>query len=123
MQHILEYISFKGAKSANQMQVKEGFIVQDADRLDALGAIGIARCFSYGGYRKRVMYDPEEPPIMHTDFEEYKKSNSSTINHFYEKLFLLKDMMGTSSGSLIAQQKHAYMEQFVALFKQEWTGK
>jgi uncharacterized protein len=120
---IIRHISFKGANVANQMDKLEGFIVQDADRLDAIGAIGIARAFAYGGYKNRSLHDPETPAQMHETFEQYKSSNSSTINHFYEKLLLLKDLMNTPTAKRIAEQRHAYMEQFLRQFMDEWEGK
>jgi uncharacterized protein len=120
---IIQHTSFKGANVANQMDSLEGYIVQDADRLDAIGAIGIARAFAYGGYKNRPLYDPDSPPQLHETFEQYKNSNSSTINHFYEKLLLLKDMMNTPAAKRIAEQRHEYMEQFLLQFMDEWEGK
>lgn len=120
---IIMNISFKGANVANKMDSLEGFIVQDADRLDAIGAIGIARAFAYGGYKNRLLYDPDSPPQLHDTFEQYKNNNSSTINHFYEKLLLLKDLMNTPTAKRIAQQRHEYMEQFLTQFMNEWEGK
>ena len=119
---IITHISFKGANVANEMDSLEGLIVQDADRLDAIGAIGIARAFAYGGYKNRPLHAPETPAQMHDTFEQYKRSNSSTINHFYEKLLLLKDMMNTATAKRIAEQRHAYMEQFLSQFMDEWEG-
>ena len=121
--HIIQHISFKGAGVENKMDSLEGFIVQDADRLDAIGAIGIARAFAYGGYKNRPLYDPGTPPQMHRSFEEYKNSKSDTINHFYEKLLLLKDMMNTSTAKRIAEQRHEVMVQFLSQFMAEWEGK
>jgi len=120
---IITHISYKGAGVENKMDSLEGFIVQDADRLDAIGAIGIARAFAYGGYKKRPMYDPDLPPQMHASFEEYKNSKSATINHFYEKLLLLKDMMNTSTAKRIAEQRHEVMVQYLSQFMDEWEGK
>ena len=97
-------------------------VVQDADRLDALGAIGIARCFNYGGYKNRKLYDPEVPPNMNMTKEEYKRSNAPTINHFYEKLLLLKDQMNTKTGKRIAEERHNYMVSFLKQFYGEWEG-
>ncbi|MBC7878264.1 MAG: HD domain-containing protein [Anaerolineales bacterium] len=120
---IIMHISFKGGKVENKMNSLEGFIVQDADRLDAIGAIGIGRAFAYGGYKNRPMYDPELPPQIHATFEQYKNSKSATINHFYEKLLLLKDMMNTETAKQIAQQRHEVMVQFLEQFMKEWEGK
>ncbi len=120
---IITHISYKGAGVENKMDSLEGFIVQDADRLDAIGAIGIARAFAYGGYKNRQLYDPDSPAQMHQTFEQYKKSNSSTINHFYEKLLLLKDMMNTSTAKRIAEQRHEVMVQYLSQFMGEWEGK
>ena len=119
---IITHISYKGAGVENKMDSLEGFIVQDADRLDAIGAIGIGRAFAYGGYKNRPMYNPDSPPQLHQSFEQYKNSNSATINHFYEKLLLLKDRMNTSTGKRIAQQRHEYMEDFLRQFMSEWQG-
>jgi len=119
---IIIHISYKGAAVENKMDVLEGFIVQDADRLDAIGAIGIARTFAYGGYKNRLIYDPDSPPQLHQTFEEYKNSNGDTINHFYEKLLLLKDRMNTPTAKRIAQQRHEYMEGFLRQFMSEWQG-
>lgn len=116
---IIEKISFKGAKVAADELSKEGQIVQDADRLDAMGAIGIARTFAYGGYKNRELYNPEIKPIPHESFEQYKNNTSPTINHFYEKLLLLKDRMNTATAKKIAQERHAFMEQYLAEFYKE----
>jgi uncharacterized protein len=121
--NIITHISYKGAGVENKMDSLEGFIVQDADRLDAIGAIGIARAFAYGGYKNRPLYDPDSPPQMHQTFEQYKKSNSSTINHFYEKLLLLKDMMNTNTAKRIAERRHEVMVQYLSQFMDEWEGK
>lgn len=120
---IIRRISYKGAGVENKMESLEGLIVQDADRLDAIGAIGIARAFAYGGYKNRMMYDPDSPPHMHATFEEYKDSKSATINHFYEKLLLLKDMMNTPAAKKIAEQRHAVMVNFLDQFMNEWEGR
>ena len=120
---IITHISYKGAGVKNKMDSLEGFIVQDADRLDAIGAIGIARAFAYGGYKNRPLYDPASPPQMHASFEEYKNSKSATINHFYEKLLLLKDMMNTTTAKQIAEQRHEVMVQYLDQFMNEWEGK
>jgi uncharacterized protein len=120
---IIASLSFKGAKVATPMRTLEGMIVQDADRLDAIGAIGIARAFAYGGSKGRLLHDPNVPIEYHTSFETYKNSPAPTINHFYEKLLLLKDRMNTATGRTLAQERHAYMENFLAQFYAEWEGK
>ena len=119
---IVRTISFKGAGVVTAMKTLEGLCVQDADRLDAMGAIGIARCFAYGGYAGRSMYDPDEPPVMHVTAEAYKASKGHSLNHFYEKLFLLKDRMNTATGRAMAEERHLYMEEFVRRFLKEWNG-
>jgi uncharacterized protein len=121
--NIIKHISYKGAHVKNKIDSLEGFIVQDADRLDAIGAIGIARAFAYGGYKNRMMYDPESKPEMHKSFEEYKNSKSDTLNHFYEKLLLLKDMMNTQTAKQIAEERHNVMIKFLDDFMKEWEGK
>ena len=97
-------------------------IVQDADRLDAIGAIGIARCFNYGGFKNRALYNPAIPPKFNMDKEEYKNSESPTLNHFYEKLLLLSAKMNTPTGKKIAEARHHYMENFLSQFYAEWEG-
>jgi uncharacterized protein len=116
-------ISFKGAGVATPMNTLEGKVVQDADRLDALGAIGIARTFAYGGHAGHELYNPESKPTMHASFDAYKKSNSSSFNHFYEKILLLKDLMNTDTAKLIAAKRHTIVEQFLKHFLEEWDGK
>ncbi len=120
---IIANVSFKGANVKTPMQTLEGKIVQDADRLDALGAIGIARAFAYGGYKKRELYNPERAPTLHDTFDAYKKDDGPTINHFYEKLFLLKDRMNTSTGRKIAEHRHQFMKDYLNRFYSEWDGK
>ena len=120
---IIRNVSFKGGKAAKNHSSIELDIVQDADRLDALGAIGIARTFNYGGYKNRTIYDPSILPNLNMTKEEYKASNAPTLNHFYEKLLLLKDLMNTSAGKMIAQERHSFMEVFLSQFYDEWNGK
>lgn len=120
---IIENISFKGGNIEKNFHSKELDIVQDADRLDAIGAIGIARTFNYGGYKNRAIYNPEIEPKLNMSKEEYKNSEAPTINHFYEKLLLLKDKMNTKTGVKIAAQRHLFMEQFLEQFYEEWEGK
>ncbi|MEN8697195.1 MAG: HD domain-containing protein [Bacteroidia bacterium] len=119
---IIENISFKGGKEAQKFKSPELDVVQDADRLDALGAIGIARTFNFGGFKNREIYNPTIPPNLHMTKEEYKKSTAPSINHFYEKLLLLKDLMNTATGKAMAQQRHDYMEGFLEQFYKEWEG-
>ena len=119
---IIENVSFKGGHNARNHSSIELDIVQDADRLDAIGAIGIARTFNYGGFKNRAIYDPSIAPNLNMTKEEYKKSTAPTINHFYEKLLLLKDLMNTESGKRIAEQRHQYMEGFLNQFYNEWNG-
>lgn len=120
---IIRNTSFKGAGTEQVELSLEGKIVQDADRLEALGAIGIARALAYGGFRGRLIYNPDVPPQMHQSFEEYKTRQSTTINHFYEKLLLLKDRMNTPTGRRFAEQRHQFMETFLKHFFNEWTSK
>lgn len=119
---IIKNISFKGGNFEKQFNSIELQIVQDADRLDAIGAIGIARTFNYGGFKNRVIYNPEISPNLKMSKEEYKNSEAPTINHFYEKLLLLKDKMNTESGKKIAAKRHVYMEDFLEQFYAEWNG-
>ncbi len=123
VQQIIKNLSYKASLGAVTFQSKELDIVQDADRLDAIGAIGIARAFTYGGYKNRVMYDPEIKPDLNMDKEAYKKSEAPTLNHFYEKLLRLKDLMKTASGKQMAQQRHDFMQVYLEQFYQEWEGK
>ena len=121
--HIISRLSFKGAQVKDQMDSLEGKIVQDADRLDAIGAIGVARTFAYGGYAGQDMYDPTLSPTLHSSFEAYTNEKSTTVNHFYEKLLLLKDRMHTQSAKQVAEDRHRFMESFLDQFYQEWEGK
>jgi uncharacterized protein len=120
---IIENMSFKNSFDLNAtFNSKEMEVVQDADRLDAIGAIGIARCFNYGGFKDRPLYDPEIKPNLNMSKAEYKAAKSPTLNHFYEKLLLLKDQMNTKTGKRIAQKRHEYMEGFLKQFYAEWGG-
>lgn len=121
--NIIENMSFnKSLEGKLTFNSPELEVVQDADRLDAIGAIGIARCFNYGGFKNRKMFDPAIQPKMNMTKEEYKKSTPPTINHFYEKLFLLKDRMNTNTGKKIAEQRHKFMELYLDQFYAEWDG-
>jgi len=120
--NIIENISFKGGNFEKKFTSKELEIVQDADRLDALGAIGIARTFNYGGFKNRSLYNPNIAPKLNMTKEEYKNSEAPTLNHFYEKLLLLKDKMNTETGKRIAQERHKFMELFLSQFYAEWEG-
>ncbi|MGC1632901.1 MAG: HD domain-containing protein [Gelidibacter sp.] len=120
--NIIENISFGGGNKPQQFKSPELDVIQDADRLDAIGAIGIARTFNYGGFKDRTMYDPDIKPNLEMTKEEYKASNAPTMNHFYEKLLLLKDKMNTKTGQRIAADRHKFMEQFLAQFYAEWHG-
>ena len=120
--NIIENISFKGGHETRKFSSLELDIVQDADRLDAIGAIGIARTFNYGGFKNRAIYNPEIKPNLNMSKEEYKNSDAPTINHFYEKLLLLKDKMNTKTGKEIANQRHDFMEVFLNQFYAEWNG-
>jgi uncharacterized protein len=120
--NIIENISFKGGHETRKFSSLELDIVQDADRLDAIGAIGIARTFNYGGFKNRAIYNPEIKPNLNMSKEEYKNSDAPTINHFYEKLLLLKDKMNTKTGKEIAAQRHDFMELFLNQFYAEWNG-
>ncbi|MBQ0769638.1 MAG: HD domain-containing protein [Bizionia sp.] len=120
---IIENISFKGGNTSQQFKSLELDVVQDADRLDAIGAIGIARCFNYGGFKNRPLFNPEIKPQLKMTKEEYKNSEAPTINHFYEKLLLLKDRMNTKSGKQIAEKRHDFMLLFLDQFYDEWDGK
>jgi uncharacterized protein len=119
---IIKHISFKGGKEAQTFTSLELNVVQDADRLDAIGAIGIARTFNYGGFKNREIFNPNVTPNLLMTKEEYKKSDAPSINHFYEKLLLLKDLMNTETGKQMAIQRHRFMELYLAQFYQEWNG-
>lgn len=121
--YILDNVSFKGAGAKAEMKSKEGMIVQDSDRLDAIGAIGIARCVAYGGKLEREIHNPTILPVHHKSFEEYKNIKGTTISHFYEKLLLLKDRMNTKTGRRIAEHRHKFMEEYLDEFYKEWYGK
>jgi len=122
IEHIISNISYKGGNFNQKFTSPELDVIQDADRLDAIGAIGIARCFNYGGFKNRPLYDPEIKPKLDQTKEEYKNSTAPTINHFYEKLLLLKDRMNTKTGKKIAEERHQYMEVFLQQFYDEWNG-
>jgi len=123
VENIVRHISFKGAIEGQQWMSPELAVVQDADRLDAVGAIGIARTFNYGGHKGRALYDPNNKPNLEMTKEEYKNSTAPTINHFYEKLLLLKGLMNTETGKAIAESRHQFMEQYLEQFYGEWEGK
>lgn len=120
---IIKNISFKGGNVKRTFSSIELDVVQDADRLDAIGAIGIARCFNYGGFKNRELYNPDILPKLNMTKDEYKNSTAPTINHFYEKLLLLKDKMNTKTGRQIAKERHQFMEQYLNQFYAEWNGK
>ncbi|MBS1600683.1 MAG: HD domain-containing protein [Bacteroidetes bacterium] len=122
VENIIINISFKGGKEKQNFKSIELDIVQDADRLDAMGAIGIARAFNYGGFKNRKIYNPDIKPNLAKSKEEYKKNDDPTINHFYEKLFLLKNLMNTKKGKLLAINRHRFMEQYIEQFYREWEG-
>jgi len=121
--HIIDNISFKGAKVKNRMKTKEGKIVQDADRLDVIGAIGIARTFAYGAYKGREIYNPDIKPKLHKSFKEYKNSKGTSINHFYEKLLLFKNRLNTKTAKKIAQKRHEFLKSYLKQFFKEWEVK
>jgi uncharacterized protein len=126
VEHVAEIIaglSFKGAGVETRMRTLEGQCVQDADRLDAIGAMGIARAFAYGGAKGRELYNPAVPPEMHASFEAYKKNKGPTLNHFYEKLFLLAERMNTPTAQKLARGRHEHMQAFVSQFLAEWDGR
>jgi len=120
--NIVKNISFLGGHQKNNYFSPELAVVQDADRLDAIGAIGIARTFAYGGFKKREIYNPDIKPNLQMSKEEYKNSTAPTINHFYEKLLLLKDKMNTETGKTLAEKRHNFMLQYLSQFYDEWAG-
>jgi uncharacterized protein len=120
--NIIDNISFKGGNFEKKFHSKELEIVQDADRLDAIGAIGIARTFNYGGFKNRPLYDPAIAPNLHMTKEEYKSSAAPTLNHFYEKLLLIKDRLNTKAGKAVAEKRHQYMVEFLDNFYEEWNA-
>lgn len=120
---IIENISYKSSLDSKKLFISQELkVVQDADRLDAIGAIGIARAFNYGGFKNRELYNPEIAPNLQMTKEEYKKSHAPTINHFYEKLLLLKDKMNTESGKQLAEKRHQFMLDYLEQFYKEWNG-
>ncbi|WP_462268146.1 HD domain-containing protein [Mucilaginibacter sp.] len=119
---IIRHMSFKNSLGSVHFHSPELAVVQDADRLDAIGAIGIARAFSYGGFKGREIHNPNIEPALHMSKEAYKASTAPTINHFYEKLLLLKDKMNTATGKQLAQQRHEFMEAYLQQFYAEWQG-
>lgn len=122
IENIISNISFKGGNFEQKFNSPELEVIQDADRLDAIGAVGIARTFNYGGFKNRPLYNPEITPDLNQTKEAYKNSEAPTINHFYEKLLLLKDRMNTVTGREIAYNRHLYMEGFLSQFYNEWNG-
>ncbi len=122
VENIITHISFKGENHIQEFKSPELDVIQDADRLDAIGAIGIARTFNYGGFKNREIYNPNIEPQVHQTKEEYKNNTAPTINHFYEKLLLLKERMNTKTGKEMAEHRHRYMEQFLEEFYKEWDG-
>ena len=121
VQAIIKHVSYKGGFSQDQISTIEFHIVQDADRLDAIGAVGIARAFNYGGFKNRPIHNPEMPLQEYKDSKAYHKSDAPTINHFYEKLLKLKDLMNTSTGLKMAEERHNYMLDFLDRFYREWN--
>lgn len=122
VEKIVQHISFKNGLQGQKWTSLELAVVQDADRLDAIGAIGIARKFNYGGFKGRTLFDPDIKPQLNMSSCEYKKNTAPSINHFYEKLLLLKDRMNTETGRRLAEDRHAFMKQFLEQFHEEWNG-
>jgi uncharacterized protein len=123
VQQVIREVSFKGLGVETPVSSPEAAVVQDADRLDAIGAIGVARAFAYGGHKGRPLHDPAVPPVTHADFEQYKQSTAPTLNHFYEKLLHLQDRLHTPGARRLAARRHQFMEEFVAQFLAEWEGR
>lgn len=121
VQAIIAGVSFKGESETPAVLTLEGQVVQDADRLDAIGAVGVARVFAYCGYKGIPIYEPDMHPQAGMAVADYKKSDSSGVNHFYEKLLLLKDRMNTAAGRELAEERHAYLEDYLAQFMREWN--
>lgn len=122
IEQIIRHISFKGGNEKQAFRSSELDVIQDADRLDAMGAIGIARAFNYGGFKNRPLYDPSIPPDLNMDRETYKKSTAPSLNHFYEKLLQLKERMNTPTGKMMAVHRHCFMENYLEEFFKEWEG-
>ena len=122
IEQIIRHISFKGGNEKQAFRSSELDVIQDADRLDAMGAIGIARAFNYGGFKNRPLYDPSIPPTLNMDRETYKKSTAPSLNHFYEKLLQLKERMNTPTGKMMAVHRHCFMENYLEEFFKEWEG-
>ncbi len=123
VENIIRNISFRGGNATATFHSPELAVVRDADRLDAMGAIGIARAFNYGGFKNREIYNPAIQPILNMDKDSYRKSHAPTINHFYEKLLILKDRMHTTTGKKLAEERHAFMVKYLEQFYLEWEGK
>ena len=121
VKYIVDNVSYKGAGTKHEMNSLEGKIVQDADRLDAIGAIGVGRTFAYGGHKGQPMYEPERDPRLHDSFEDYANSQGNTINHFYEKLLLLTERLNTPTAKKLGKERHEFMEQFLKQFYHEWN--
>lgn len=121
VRYIVDNLSYKGAETPSEMKSLEGQIVQDADRLDAIGAIGVARTFAYGGHKGQPIYEPGLSPVLHESFEAYANGKTSTINHFYEKLLLLSARLNTATAKDLGKQRHAFMETFLKQFYSEWN--